>query len=128
MRRDGSGCRVPAVMMCGAAAESRMLNDGMRLGSLCWWLGSRPISSLLLTYRTKVMLNRFGLPRLQSLQGTSTKGQARHEDKPKQMGDYRDIINDKSIDAVVISTPDHWHANRRSTRWRPASTSTAKSR
>ena len=34
------------------------------------------------------------------------------KDKPKQIADYRDIINDKSIDAVCISTPDHWHAKQ----------------
>ena len=32
--------------------------------------------------------------------------------KPSRTGDYRDIINDDSIDAVVISTPDHWHAKQ----------------
>ncbi len=30
--------------------------------------------------------------------------------KPKAVKDFRDLIADKSIDAVCISTPDHWHA------------------
>jgi len=28
----------------------------------------------------------------------------------KTSGDYHDILANKSIDAVIISTPDHWHA------------------
>jgi predicted dehydrogenase len=34
------------------------------------------------------------------------------KNKPKQIADYRDIINDRSIDAVCIATPDHWHARQ----------------
>jgi predicted dehydrogenase len=29
--------------------------------------------------------------------------------KPATYGDYRKLLDDKSIDAVVIGTPDHWH-------------------
>src|SRR5579863_3004404 len=29
---------------------------------------------------------------------------------PKTVKDFRDILADKSIDAVCIATPDHWHA------------------
>jgi predicted dehydrogenase len=34
----------------------------------------------------------------------------RNSFSPKSVKDFRDIIADKSIDAVCVSTPDHWHA------------------
>jgi predicted dehydrogenase len=30
--------------------------------------------------------------------------------KPKTVVDFRDLLDDKGIDAVSIATPDHWHA------------------
>src|SRR4051812_10873163 len=29
--------------------------------------------------------------------------------RPKRLKDFHQILNDKAIDAVCISTPDHWH-------------------
>lgn len=30
--------------------------------------------------------------------------------EPKQVADFRRVLDDKSIDAVVVATPHHWHA------------------
>src|SRR3954453_13722918 len=29
---------------------------------------------------------------------------------PKKYSDYKKLLEDKSVEAVVIATPDHWHA------------------
>jgi predicted dehydrogenase len=45
-------------------------------------------------------------PHLERAQAAARKGGY----EPKLVKDFRDIIADKSIDAVCIATPDHWHA------------------
>jgi len=41
--------------------------------------------------------------------GRAQRAQERTAGRAKIHKDYREILNDKSIDAVIIGTPDHWH-------------------
>ena len=41
---------------------------------------------------------------------TCKKISEKHGNIPKQFKDYRKLLEQKDIDAVVICTPDHWHA------------------
>ena len=37
-------------------------------------------------------------------------GAKRQRRTPKVVGDFRRVLDDKSVDAISIATPDHWHA------------------
>ena len=41
---------------------------------------------------------------------TAEKIKKHNDNEPKTARDYRAMLDDKNIDAIVIATPDHWHA------------------
>ena len=45
------------------------------------------------------------------LRGSRLEGVVKAQGKaPKTVQDFRRVLDDKSVDAIVIATPDHWHA------------------
>jgi hypothetical protein len=70
----------------GRAVALRLIEQGARIGTFC--------------DIDRAMLDKI-TPELETAQGA----------RPKQERDFRRVLEDKSIDAVLIATPDHWHTH-----------------
>ncbi len=90
-----------------AASYSRILgaNDRVSLGFMgCGLIGLRHIADFK-TFPDVAMTAVCDI-----YQARVEYAQAQCGTNPKGYSDFRKLLDDKSIDAVVISTPDHWHA------------------
>lgn len=70
----------------GRSVALRLIEQGARIATFC--------------DIDQTMLDKIS-PELEKAQGA----------RPKQERDFRRVLDDKSIDAVLIATPDHWHTH-----------------
>lgn len=87
-----------------AGMQSRAANDRIRFGFIGTGARAHEILQALLTLPgTEVA----GV--VDAYTGRAQRAIERTGGRARRYPDYREILADKSIDAVVIATPDHWH-------------------
>jgi predicted dehydrogenase len=100
----GAGAMISSSRL--AAANILGANDRIRLGAI--GLGGRSRKSLTPLHKNQpdteivALCDVYETNLLRAVSEISGKAQ--------QIRDYRAVLDDKSIDAVIIGTPDHWHA------------------
>ncbi len=89
----------------GAATQAVSANDRIQVGII--GVGARVQSGLLDATTAVPGVEVIGV--CDAYKGRVTRALERLGDKAKDYGDYRTLLADRAIDAVIIATPDHWH-------------------
>src|SRR5215813_10159176 len=100
---------VATIAVSGALASSKVLgaNERIRLGAI--GVGGRSRKTLIPIHKDQPDTEFVAICDVYEPHLLRTADEAGLQ-KAKQTRDYRAILDDKSIDAVVIGAPDHWHA------------------
>ena len=88
-----------------ALTQAVSANDRVQVGII--GVGARVQSGLLDATTAVPGVQVIGV--CDAYKGRVTRALERLGNKAKDYGDYRALLADKSIDAVIIATPDHWH-------------------
>jgi len=89
----------------GAATQAVSANDRIQVGII--GVGARVQSGLLDAATAVPGVEVIGV--CDAYKGRVTRALERLGNKAKDYGDYRALLADQAIDAVIIATPDHWH-------------------
>src|SRR4051794_14308749 len=96
-----------AALMLSAASYRRVLgaNERVGLGFIGFGLiGKRHV----LDFKARSDANLVAVAEVHK--GRLEEAAATMGGSPRTFGDFRRLLEDKDVDAVVVSTPDHWHA------------------
>jgi predicted dehydrogenase len=95
---------LPAGVYRSALLAQEKPSDRVRVG--CIGVGGQGTANLRAILKNVVAVCDVDTDHLAKAAGAVEKGST----KPQAFGDYRKLLEAKDVDAVLISTPDHWHA------------------
>jgi predicted dehydrogenase len=96
---------LPAGLYQRAFADKEPPSERIRIG--CIGVGNQGRGNLRKHIKNVLAVCEVDKKRLEAAQGQVEKATGR---KPAAYGDYRHLLDNKEVDAVIITTPDHWHA------------------
>jgi predicted dehydrogenase len=98
-----------AVVAAAGASGAVAANDKVRLGII--GAGSRG-NQLLDTFLKRAEVDLVGVVDVDDKHAADTAARIKKEkgNEPTTSRDYRALLDNKDVDAVLIATPDHWHA------------------
>jgi predicted dehydrogenase len=105
----GTTATAAGALALAASARAAGANERVRVGAI--GAGGRALQ-LIRTFASNKNVDLVAIADLDSrrLPQAVAEVQKRQNRKPWTTGDFRRIIDDKKIDAIVVGTPDHWHA------------------
>jgi predicted dehydrogenase len=111
-RNLGLGAAGASLLADARSARAAQANDRITLG----FIGTGGRGSMLLGDFLKrsdcrvAWVADVDLGRAEAAAGTVNKSAKKAGGRAKVVQDFRKVLDDKGVDAVVVATPDHWHA------------------
>ena len=112
--RGTAALTAAATVAVPAVVKARGANERLRIGMLATGdrvLGALAPDILAIQKKNKNVEIAWGCDVYKmNLEAFAKKVKDSSGEAPRTTGDYREVLADKSVDAVFVTTPDHWHA------------------
>src|SRR5687767_5568487 len=110
-RRDFLHAGVAGLALSTANPAAALADRKPRVGLIgCGWYGKNDLFRLIQVAPVEVVSLCDPDKKQMEKAADITSQRQKSKKRPRLFGDYREMLNEKDLDIVLVGTPDHWHA------------------
>ncbi|MCE2881957.1 MAG: Gfo/Idh/MocA family oxidoreductase [Planctomycetaceae bacterium] len=92
------------------AARARLANGRLQFGVVGWGIRAREIYNMFLDDPDVEIVSVCDVVDARAKEGVRRVNERRKAEVCRQVADWRAVVHDAALDGVIVTTPDHWHA------------------